>query len=183
MSQSQNEEEDDKVSVGKSRTKNVRKQLKRLSANLSPMQSKEWKNIFELYDVDKNGFIDKKELKVMVAKLQGKKPKDEEVEKLLNEFDMDGDGMIGFNEFCVMMSRGLNEEEEEAEAKRVFERLDKNSKGALDKKDLSKMFQQCGLRLSQIELDEAFELLDVDKDGMLNVEEFIKAYHEYSVKS
>lgn len=84
-----------------------------------------------------------------------------------------------------------------AEVKRVFDRLDKDGTGSITKTEIGIMFAQIGMKLSPGELEEAFALLDEDKDGVINFTgevfvpllsfcfnlEFTKAYNEYSLKN
>lgn len=84
--------------------KTMRINIKRISAP-SPMQAKEFRKVFELYDADKNGLIDIKELTAMVTNLQGKQPTEEEVQRMMSESDLNQDGCIDFDDFCYLMTR------------------------------------------------------------------------------
>lgn len=58
---------------------------------------------FQLFDRDKDGFLNQKELAVITAAL-GEKMTEAEVQELIRESDVDGDNMINFEEFIHMMS-------------------------------------------------------------------------------
>ena len=53
-------------------------------------------DMFKQFDLDKNGFIDFKELKIGMEKITGSKMPDSDVEDMLEEADLDGDGRINF---------------------------------------------------------------------------------------
>jgi len=66
-------------------------------------QEDELRAAFEIFDLDGNGYIDRDELKNVLAKLSGKTPTDAEVDAMMGEADADGDGKITFEEFKIMM--------------------------------------------------------------------------------
>lgn len=56
------------------------------------------KKLFEWIDADKNGFLDRYEIKMAFA-MSNKPFTDQDVEKLMDEADTDKDGKISFLEF------------------------------------------------------------------------------------
>ena len=63
----------------------------------------EIRDVFNVFDMDGNGFITAKELRQVMAAL-GDKPTDGEVEELMRQADIDGDGQVSFEEFVTMMT-------------------------------------------------------------------------------
>jgi len=63
----------------------------------------ELKEAFKVFDLDGDGLIHWKELKVTMDKL-GSKLTDVEVHAMIREADADGDGAISYEEFKAMMS-------------------------------------------------------------------------------
>ncbi|GAU98913.1 hypothetical protein RvY_09989 [Ramazzottius varieornatus] len=59
--------------------------------------------IFNLFDKDRDGFLNVKDLSIVLASL-GEKLTDAEVKELIVDFDLDGDNMINYHEFVHMMS-------------------------------------------------------------------------------
>ena len=57
---------------------------------------------FKMFDKDENGYIEKDELKQMMAKL-GEKLTDGEIDEMMKEADTDNDGRVNYNEFLAMM--------------------------------------------------------------------------------
>ena len=57
---------------------------------------------FTMFDKDKNGYIERDELKQMMTKL-GEKLTDGEIDEMMKEADTDNDGRVNYNEFLAMM--------------------------------------------------------------------------------
>ena len=55
-----------------------------------------------MFDKDKSGYIDAKEIRTVTTTL-GEKLTDKEVEEFMREADIDGDGRLSYNEFVNMM--------------------------------------------------------------------------------
>ncbi|KAJ0099206.1 calcium-binding protein CML24-like [Pistacia vera] len=66
--------------------------------------SKELKDAFDLFDVDKNGLISVGELHSVLKKL-GEKCSMSDCTKMIKQVDADGDGHVNFEEFKKMMTR------------------------------------------------------------------------------
>ncbi|KOO20826.1 calmodulin-like protein [Chrysochromulina tobinii] len=64
----------------------------------------EFREIFNLVDLDKGGTISKDELGQLMKTL-GLKPTQEELNAMVAEIDADGSGEIDFDEFVTVMSR------------------------------------------------------------------------------
>ena len=71
---------------------------RKISANFE----EEMKVAFKMFDKDKNGYIERDELKQMMTKL-GEKLTDGEIDEMMKEADTDNDGRVNYNEFLAMM--------------------------------------------------------------------------------
>ncbi|KAL6129281.1 hypothetical protein ACLB2K_072633 [Fragaria x ananassa] len=71
--------------------------------NGSP-STKDLRDAFDLYDLDKNGLISTSELHEVLNRL-GQKCSILECAAMITNFDVDGDGFINFQEFKKMMNR------------------------------------------------------------------------------
>jgi len=67
-------------------------------AKYDSLSNEKVKPLFEKYDADKSGFIDKEELGNLCSDL-GRKLTSEELEAALKDLDLNGDGNIDFSEF------------------------------------------------------------------------------------
>ena len=70
--------------------------------NITEDQFKEFKDAFDLFDIDGSGTIDKKELRA-VMKASGQELSDKEIDKLMLKADADQSGAISFTEFVKLM--------------------------------------------------------------------------------
>jgi len=68
-----------------------------------PRKDDEYKQAFDMADTDKNGKIDKDELKALFAQM-GEVLSDDEIQGMLTHADKDGDGNISFDEFIEMFN-------------------------------------------------------------------------------
>ena len=135
-------------------------------------REKEAKNaikLFKLVNDNKDGKLQKKELKKVLLKFV--------TEKFLieNDFDekfemMDGDnkGYINYEEFlraCLDRKKILNEET----LIYAFNHFDSNECGFIEKKSMKKIF---GNRIDNLAFQLIFDDIDTDKDGKLSFEDF-----------
>ncbi|XP_077994903.1 EF-hand domain-containing protein D2 homolog [Glandiceps talaboti] len=70
---------------------------------------KECRKIFDSFDVDKNDFIDFKELKGMMERL-GEPQSDVALQSMIKIVDEDNDGQISFREFLLIIRKSSNGE-------------------------------------------------------------------------
>eukprot|EP00439_Symbiodinium_sp_Y106_P027281 s7146_g3.t1 len=103
------------------------------------------------------------------------------------EVDADGNGTIDFPEFLSLMARKMKDtdteeelieafkdtdtEEELIEAFKVF---DRDGNGFISAAELRHVMTNLGEKLTDEEVDEMIREADVDGDGQINYEEFVK---------
>ena len=67
--------------------------------------------MFSIFDKDKNGIIDIKEMGVVMRAL-GQNPTRQELREIMREFDENKDGVISFDEFLDLMAVMINKVDE-----------------------------------------------------------------------
>ncbi|KAF7851396.1 hypothetical protein BT93_L4014 [Corymbia citriodora subsp. variegata] len=67
-------------------------------------QHRELREVFDIYDLDKNGRISAKELHKVLNKL-GEKCSLSDCQRMIGSVDRDGDGQVDFDEFKAMMTK------------------------------------------------------------------------------
>merc|ERR1719191_2265289 len=97
---------------------------------LSDEQIEEMKEAFNLFDTDKSGSIDYRELKAAMAAL-GFEVKKEELKKMITDIDADKSGHIEFPEFLEMMTGKMGEKDTKEEILKVFKLFDDDSTGKI----------------------------------------------------
>lgn len=94
-----------------------------------------------------------------------------------------GDGTFSFNEFveivCNMGAGGERPgEDEEKELRDAFKIFDKHGRGYICASDLRAVLQCLGEDLSEEEIEDMIREVDIDGDGRIDFEEFVKALGE-----
>ncbi|KAK7305712.1 hypothetical protein VNO77_43622 [Canavalia gladiata] len=92
---------------------------------------------------------------------------DEEVRKIFNKFDKNGDGKISSTELKELMA-ALGSKTTSEEVRRMMAELDQNGDGYIDLKEFGDFHCAGG---DSRELREAFELYDLDKNGLISAKE------------
>ena len=95
-------------------------------SHLTEEELAEFREIFNLVDLDKGGTISKDELKTLMTTL-GLRPTQEELNAMVDEIDSDGNGEIDFDEFVTVMSRKVNTSYTPAQVKAAFKVFEKEA--------------------------------------------------------
>lgn len=134
---------------------------------------KEYKDAFEMFDKDKDGTITAKEL-LNVMRSLNQEPTEQELNEMINEVDVDGNGRIDFEEFVSLMNRRSKETDTEEEVINAFRVFDKDANGLISSTELRHIMTTLGDRLTDEEVDEMIREADIDGDGYINYEEFVR---------
>jgi calmodulin len=134
----------------------------------------EYKEAFDMFDVDKSGHITANEL-FKVMKNMGNDLTLKEIKQMIAELDEDGSGEIGFNEFITFIKRTQVHEEisEEEEVLRAFQTFDKDGTGSITCAEFKYILTSLGDRFTEQEVEEVFKEADLDHDGNLDYNEFV----------
>merc|ERR1712118_498477 len=138
---------------------------------LTEEQIAEFNEAFALFDKDGDGTITTKELGTVMRSL-GQNPTEAELQDMINEVDADGNGTIDFTEFLSLMARKMKDTEEEL--REAFKVFDKDNNGFISAAELWHVMTNLGEKLTDEEVDEMIREADVDGDGQINYEEFVK---------
>ncbi|PHT25993.1 putative calcium-binding protein CML22 [Capsicum baccatum] len=159
---------------------------------------KEIKGVFEQFDEDSNGTIDRDELKKCVKKLQFH-VKEEEIDDLFDSCDVDEKEGIQFNEFIVLLcllylvmdsssssnnTSKIGSPELEATFNTIVEAflfLDKGGDGKLHKKDVIKALNdECPSEKSPSHVTRTrFKEMDWDRSGNVSFRQFLFAFLDW----
>lgn len=135
---------------------------------------KDWREAFGMFDKNGDNLISAGELGTVMRNL-GQNPTDDDVRKMISDVDIDANGFVDFNEFVSMMikfqSSSTDPEEEMREAFKVF---DKDGNGFISAQELHTVMCNLGENLSEEDIKEMIKEADLDKDGQVNYNEFVK---------
>ena len=133
----------------------------------------EYLEAFKIFDKNNDGLITQDELKQLLNNI-GQKPSDSEIQDMINEIDIDGDGKINFDNFITLMEKKLRDHDNEEELIETFKVFDKDGIGFITYNNLKDVVHSLGLNYSDDEIMEMIKECDLDKDMMINYDEFTK---------
>ncbi|KAE8698277.1 Calmodulin-like protein 11 [Hibiscus syriacus] len=144
-----------------------------MSGILTEEQVTELKEAFDFFDKDGDGCITVEELATVIRSLD-QNPSDQELQDTINEADADGNGTIEFSEFLNLMAKKMQESDAEEELKEAFKVFDKDLNGYISASELRNVMMKLGEKLSDEEVEQMIREADLDGDGQVNYDEFVK---------
>ncbi|XP_070073497.1 uncharacterized protein [Drosophila takahashii] len=147
---------------------------------LSEAQKCDIKEAFDLFDNECTGYIEVKELKVAIRAL-GFEPKKEEIKRMIAEIDKDCSGRIVFNDFLHLMTMKMAEKDTKEEILKAFRLFDDDETGKISFRNLKRVARELGETLTDEELREMIDEADLDNDGEVNQEEFLRIMKKTSL--
>ena len=166
---------------------------------ISTRKIKQYREIFEMFDRDKDGSLTIKELREVInktlmsesinkgnfnieseentptSKIKLKKNNDDNLEEILSEIDIDGNSKIDFEEFIILMHRRTKDEDSlKLDLINAFKIFDKDNDKLISNEELLLVLTSLGQNLSEEEIHDIIEEADADKDGHINYEEFVE---------
>ena len=136
-------------------------------------QRKDLQDIFDQFDKDKDGKISGKELANAMFSM-GQNPTDDEINEMMREVDLNQDGKIDFDEFITLMMKSSPDTQTEDEVINAFRVFDKEGNGLISSAELKHIMMTIGDKMTEEEADEMVNEADIDEDGMINYEEFVR---------
>ncbi|KAJ3262317.1 Myosin regulatory light polypeptide 9 [Boothiomyces macroporosus] len=156
-----------------SQRKQKKKRAVRQNSNVFAMfdqgQIAEFKEAFSMIDHDNDGFIDKEDLKDMLASL-GQNPTDEYIEDMISE----APGSINFTMFLTLMGEKMSGTDPEHEILQAFECFDAGKTGFINADVLREAITTMGERFTDDEVDVMFKGAPVDRLNQFNYRQFVQ---------
>jgi len=145
---------------------------------LNEIQTAEFKEAFNEFDKDGSGSISTNEL-VGVMRSIGQNPTEDEILELVLEADTNGDGTIDFEEFLEMMKKKSSEEDQMEDLRHAFKMFDGDGDGFISLAELRRVTTTLGQALTDEEVDMFMAEADLNGDGKLDYDEFVKMMLSY----
>lgn len=138
---------------------------------VTDVQIEEYRDVFRIFDADQDGNISSTEL-IKILKSCGLEPTDEQVQMLIENVDTNGNGVIEFTEFCQLMIKyGTQKDDDLRDAFKVF---DQDNNGYIDAAELQTILSNMGENLPMDQVEDMIREADLNGDGLIDYEEFIK---------
>ncbi|RKO97413.1 hypothetical protein CXG81DRAFT_11393, partial [Caulochytrium protostelioides] len=132
-------------------------------------QIAEFKEAFSMIDHDSDGFIDKEDLKDMLASL-GQNPTDEYIDDMISE----APGTINFTMFLTLMGEKMSGTDPEHEILGAFECFDLDKHGFINADVMREALTTLGDRFTDEEVDIMFRGAPVDQKNNFNYREWTR---------
>jgi calmodulin len=144
-----------------------------MTEHLTEDKISEFREAFEIFDKDKDGYITIKELGEIMKNL-GQTPTETELQDMINEVDIDGNGNIDFKEFLGLMARKMRDTDTDEELIEAFKVFDRDCNGQITAQELKHVMTNLGEKIEDAEVEEMIKEADLDGDGYINYEEFVR---------
>ncbi|KAK9393672.1 centrin-2-like [Crotalus adamanteus] len=140
---------------------------------LSAAHKQQMREAFDLLDADGTGTIDVQDLKVSIRAL-GFDPPKEELRRLVAEVDKEGAGKIGFDAFYSVMAQKMSETDSQEDVLKAFQLFVDNDSGRIAFGNLKRIAAEIGETPTDEELQEMIDAADLDGDGQVSEQEFLR---------
>ena len=142
--------------------------------NIVSNKEKEIKDIFDKYDSNRDGNVTSDEL-ANILKAININVSDEEIKEIIEELELEGNNEINYEDFVSIVNRREKDVDTEEEVLKAFKFFDKEGNGLININDLKHIMITVCKNLSEPEIDDMLKEADLDMDGFINYEEFIRS--------
>ena len=142
--------------------------------NIPKNKTKEYKKIFEMFDSNKDGFVNSEELS-NIFKVLDINVSNEEIKEIIEENELEGNEQINFENFISIVNKREKDFDNEETIIKAFKVFDKEGNGLININELKSIMLNVGNNLSEDEINEVLIEADSDMDGFINYEEFIRS--------
>ena len=93
---------------------------------------------------------------------------------MIQEVDTDENGTVDFPELLTLLARKMKDQDTEEQLMQAFKIFDKDGVEGISIEDLGRVMVNLGDKLTQLEVDEMIREADIDDNGIIDKEEFVK---------
>lgn len=160
-------------------TKNDTGQVKEKTGQEKVQFEKEIKEMFELFDKNKDKSISVDEMG-KALRAMGFNMTHKQIKTAIKQIDANKNGKVEFGEFRNFMLRQYKEqdgdEDQQKQIRQAFKVFDRDGNGYIDKKELRRALKSLGEPLSESELSMMMSDADINGDGKIDYEEFVRMW-------
>ena len=131
-------------------------------------------DVFEACDMNQDGHIDQRELRVVLERhWQGVTVTEERILRMIDAVDDDKDGRINFGEFFKMMIARTVVKDLQEKMTEMFGTLDVDKDGVITSEEVRRVLQGVGDTITQEQIELIIQRYDDNKDGVVSLQEFL----------
>ena len=97
-----------------------------------------------------------------------------EIQEMMAEVDEDGSGTVDFPELIALFARKMKDNDTQSELISAFNAFDKDNTGEISVDQLGLVMSNLGDKLTNDEIQEMLREADLDGNGSIDREEFVK---------
>jgi len=149
-------------------------ELKDLS--LTESDVKKLKAAFNLLDLNSDGCVNVSELHTMLTNI-GIAVKEDLIQEIIRSVSKEGNSLLTEAEFMAWMGRFTRTDSKDElmeDLLAAFQVFDKDGNGFITKDELRIAMETIGEKVTEKELQNMLRQADVDNDGMINYQEFLR---------
>ena len=141
--------------------------------DLPKNKGEEYKKVFESYSKGQEGNVNKQEL-ANIFKAINIDASDEEIKEIIKKMDLEDKKEINYDEFLTIINQREKDVDEEEEVLKAFKVFDKEGNGLININELKDIMLSMGNNWSENEINEMLAEADIDMDGYINYEDFVR---------
>lgn len=139
------------------------------------IELEKFKQAFIFFDRDGDGTMACDDV-CLAMRAMGALVTEKEVKNLLKKYDPDHTGTIDVNDFIACMAEVLHKDDSEQEIKNGFSVFDKEDNGLLSVLEMKHVLTRIGDPLTQEEVTNFLNILDIHGDGYIRMPEVTKLF-------
>ncbi len=143
------------------------------SGSISEETKADYMDSFNMFDTNHDGTINAQKIGQIMRKL-GNNPTEEQLFQLIENVAKPGSDKIGFDDFVDLMEQKNKENDSEVEIINTFQIFNTENNGMISNQELFHIIRTFGETLTDDEIEEIITEADVDGDGYINYEEFVR---------
>ena len=141
--------------------------------SISEETKTDYMDSFNLFDTNHDGTINSQKIREIMQKL-GKNPTEQQLIQIIENVAKPSSKKIGFDDFMELMEQKNKENDPEIEIINTFQIFAAENNGLIPNEELFHIIRTFGETLSDKEIEEIISEADVDGDGYINYEEFVR---------
>ena len=141
--------------------------------SLSEETKADYMDAFNMFDTNHDGTINSQKIGELMRKL-GKNPTEAQLTQIIGNIAKNNSKQIVFDDFVELMEQKNKENDPEIEIINMFQIFNKENNGLISNEELFHIIRTFGETLTDEEIQEIITEADVDGDGFINYEEFVR---------